>query len=727
MVRDSVSLNIPDSQKDERWHKLYCDSLISRSNFDPASLHEIVYAYDYTQGFVDAHRDHNYVITSENGVQYPVDFINFNEIQGFVDQLIGEAHRKGFELTTKAASKHALSRKRQAEIEMEVDFGMMELYARDQRLMGIPVMRPDMPMSEGELAEKKKNYKEQGELIYQRMLDYWVLKYRWKKQVDQLLEDAIVGGRCFKQSMLVNGFPKPEVLDPRSVIWDQSCTDPWLSDAQYVGWLKYMPLTRVQEYWHLTSDEVKQIETNGGQMVSLGGSEGASYRAVRNWNGEKQVLVARMEWKDTKKKIGFEYTSSTGVKHYMLKNEEIDPEDAKKKIDTNAKRRKASRVVQKDVEIVRQCTVIGGTIVRDWGPLENMVRTTDDWETTGFSITGYLPKWKFGRNVSIVQQLIPLQKLKDRALYYLMLAMKKDRGKFFANDVSQLPDDMTEADQMYVAEMLGELPFHSRRYGANSGYNQFQTIDLSLSRESVLAYVEIARLASAEMARITGIQPSRMGEIQAPTQAVGLTDISRQQSMLRTERFFEGFDIFTEMATTLVLGQMKIAFTHDPQKFAHIVGDEGIAFLQADLDFALDDYGTTVRTSISADVDKAAIQQMTSFAVQNGSLDYLMGLEVMLERNPREALETVRKFSEEQRARQQEAEQRMAAAQQAAMQQQQQAEDAKEQRKAEAQMESPRAMERIAENNNATKLMIENGKNTMKAVDIAARNRHPVR
>lgn len=85
----AVSLAIPDSQKDKDWHKSYHDYILGTTTFDAASLHDIVYAFDYYHGFINAGRDHNHVITSENGVQYPIDFINYNEIVGFVDPTCG--------------------------------------------------------------------------------------------------------------------------------------------------------------------------------------------------------------------------------------------------------------------------------------------------------------------------------------------------------------------------------------------------------------------------------------------------------------------------------------------------------------------------------------------------------------------------------------------------------------------------------------------------------------
>ena len=303
-------------------------------------------------------------------------------------------------------------------------------------------------------------------------------------------------------------------------------------------------------------------------------------------------------------------------------------------------------------------------------------------------------------------------------MYFLQLALKKDRGKFVINDVSQLPDDMTEADQMYLAEITGAFPITSRKYGANSGYNQYQTVDLSINWENVRSYIEIARMVAAEMTRITGVQPSRMGEIQAASQAVGVTDISRQQSMLRTERFFEGLDIFAEMAMSLVLGQMKIAFTHDPDKYAHIVGDEGIRFLQSDTSFALDDYGAAVRTSVVGDREQQAIREMTTFAVQNQVLDFLPGLEIMLEENPREALESIRKYVAEQKNFQREAEQRMAMAEQQAQMMQAQQTEAAMGMEAQKHQADLKTKQDITAANNRNKIMVEGGKNTLKAMEL---------
>lgn len=633
-----VDPTIPDSEKDEKYHQKYHDFLLGGQSvgFNGGTDHERY--WNYYHGIVDPKTEHNHVIRSASGQLYPVDFINYNHIMGFVEVLIGEALQNKQHVTVKALSKTAIARKRRALAGMDVDFKLMPLYIEDQENYGLPMVREDMPQSPADLDYKKKNYKEKGELAYHRLIQHYKDKNKWMGYVERLLEDCFVSGRCFLESMTTPYGPKIKYRDPKTVIFDNTCQSPWGEDMHWIGTIEYMPLPQVIKDFALSREDVRQLQEykDTGAYMSVNGSRVPYF--IGGGGKSELVLVTDIQWKDTKRKKGLHFQSKNGTDHWHIREA-----DARYKQKPKAEKELA-------YDIVRRCSVVGGKKVVQWGELKNQVRTADDWQKTGFTIQTYLPRWKYGRNVSIVQQLIPIQKLYDQSMYHIRLAFKRDRGRSFLGDMSVLPQGFDLRDQAYYGEVLGIIPINSAVRGTGLQYNQFQTIDMGLSQGTAL-YMQVAQWAKQEMEQITGISPARQGNLETASQAVGVMDMSRKQSALRTQRFFSGFDIFTERFFEMVIGQYKIHIGFTKEGIEDIVGDEGMEFFNSDIQWDLEDYGLAIKSEYGTDEDKAIVYEMLKFGAQNGMTDELtQALSFLMEDDPKEALESLRAYTEQKAA-----------------------------------------------------------------------------
>ena len=99
-------------------------------------------------------------------------------------------------------------------------------------------------------------------------------------------------------------------------------------------------------------------------------------------------------------------------------------------------------------------------------------------------------------------------------------------------------------------------------------------------------------------------------------------------------------------------------------------------FIKKSVDFPLDDYNASISTDFVSPEQKKFLMEMTTFAVQNHQIGFLEGLMVMMERDPKEALEEVKKYTQKQ----QQETKRMKAEEMQAQQQMQQAELGQRQR-----------------------------------------------
>lgn len=609
-----------EKNKDKQYHENHWEYLLGSTSFNFDTIAGVKRAYDYYHGDIDP-SEHNHIQMTAFGKKFPMDYINFNGIIGHVRQLKGEFSRKGYDINAVAQSKKALSRRQMELDRMFVQFKLLDLNYGIQEVYGRPMVQEGTPHNPQELQEKQKNFKERGERINDKLIDYWLKKNRWEANRLLVVEDALVAGICGAQNFVTNTGPRFDYLKAEELIWDGNCKDPFATDADYVGVVRFIPLATAIEIGNLDDKAIEKV-LNENNPVLIGGRQ---VTPIQQYGGETYVLYSRMEWKDIEYKDGVSYRDDEGKINYDIINQKGKKPEGK----------------QIPIEVVRYCERFGNCHTSSFGLLENQVRTQDDWQKSQFSITLYLPEWKNGRSASIVEQLIPLQILKDRAMYYLQKAMYKDRGKFWMRDAAQANEESDAEFDMYLAEVLGVVEIHTKMYANNPGYNQFKVHDMSLSADSARVYMEIANMCDMAMTHITGISPARLGDIQGVSQAVGTTEISRRQSTLRTEVFFAGFDHFTEIMMTQVLGLLKLWVLHEPDRAANVIGEEDVRWIQQNPDWAMDDYAAFVTTEYVSDEDKRIIQEYTSNAAMNGMVDYGAGLEVMLSDNPREALEMV--------------------------------------------------------------------------------------
>jgi hypothetical protein len=142
-----------------------------------------------------------------------------------------------------------------------------------------------------------------------------------------------------------------------------------------------------------------------------------------------------------------------------------------------------------------------------------------------------------------------------------------------------------------------------------------------------------------------------------------------------------------------------------PEKFADIVGDDGVSYIGLDIDHALDDYGAYVSLVSNDDKKKAVIDNAVSFALQNGQMSWYEALKILGESDPAEAMAIADKMqAEAERAKkaQQAQEQQMMM-----QQQEQQAAQAQAQMQMQAQAPQIQAQAKVQAANVASDTAIE--------------------
>ena len=692
---------ISEAKKGKEYHQKMSDYIISgRLNWD-VSRSSSRY-WDWYHQRYDARAAHNFLLTSDKGEPYPVDHASFNEILPHIEFSIGDLLSNGFEVHSEPHSKAAMSRRRAGQLEIESDFDLFPFYVQMQEMTGLPVVPPGLPQNEKELEKRKKSYKERGQIVNENLITHHIKENRLDIMNALMWEQANVAGSCHIRREFFNGKPVTEILSPDNVVWDTYAKDPYLSDAWCIGVYEYLPLPSIATRYNIDMASLGNIHNKSSTASFFAVSADTSLRFAIGEGSSRRLLVVTSYWKDFRKKRGT-HTRSNGIDHYHVKDYYF-----------KGKRSKVDKEEVFDVEQVRKCVTIGGEYVPEghWGIIPNQARSSGiGWNKANFPIVSFVPRMNNGRFVTTLDLLIPIQKIVDRSWVMIQKAMRNDRGKAIRSDRATLPENWSTLDQMFYAESYGSFVVDSRKHGIQMTDNQFGSVDMSISSGATF-YLQLYQVAREAMGRIMGIPDSRMGFFDgAASQRVGVARMSQSQSSIRSSYLYKMYYEFLARVHQVVIQQDRWGVTMDPERYAHIIGDEGVAFVEREKEFGHDDYGIFVNTDPVNEEDRREMKELLKLAVSAQQIDIGAAGEINFERNPRDLLASLEREIDRSKQEASQREQDMLALQQ---QQQQQAAEAERAAQHE-EWEYNRQMAQISSEESLQALMIEHT-NKMKQI-----------
>ena len=659
--------NVPDSQKKEDYHKNWASAILNEAvdgRYD-LGYRLMQESYNFYDGVQD-NDEFSFIQESESGDNLPAIWINYNSVRTKVDVLLGELAAKGFDLRARAINKDAVSRKLEKKYEMKAKMMMQDDLINLQEQTGLPTAPVEnLPQTDEELNDYLEyEYKEDCEKVMDAALKYLVKKYEWMRKRIEVFRDLVITGRCFVKTEIVEGMVHYKRVDPRYMVFDSSARDELLRDSAYFGHLEYMPMAEAIQKYNLSEKEIKDlgVETGGQNNAflnifnadSTAVGQDSSLEFVSNSNGTVKVLVFHTQFQDTKRIKRKVSEDKFGNKHY-------------KRVKDNAK---GKDIKMTPVKVWRKCTLIGGSIVRDWGLKENMVRSIDDIYDTRSDYISLVHNFVNGNTISKVDLIKGLQKFKNIAMYNMQLAMNRAGTKGFFYDLSQIPDTWEVDDVLYYLKTAGISFYNSLKDGysrPNPGVNQF---DMTIS-QSINQYIAISQMIDGQIDEITGINEARVGQVAAASQAVGVTQSAITSSQLVTEPLFQAFEFFSEDLFNNLAGLSKIIFQANPDAFAPIIGDSGIDHLEATIDMHLQDYGVFIDVTPPLIQDEMKFEGYLTAALQSGSITIGDALDFINEKDVQYKIRKLKRAIEKREKERAEMEQQMQMQQQEAQAQQQ--------------------------------------------------------
>jgi len=667
MVNNNAFPRIDKSnkEKDEDYHRDWCRAIVSNSFTDGYVQNYRIMAELYKlfqQGTSSDMADH--LQTAEDGSVLPSLWLTINEIKNKVKLLLGELEERGYEIKARAINSEAIARKLEEKERLRVERRLQSTAQFVQQAVGLNVGADEyIPQTEQELDEYMDlSWKDKFVILMESALKFIAQTTHWDDKRLALFRDVLIVHRAIVCNEIKRGIPQARRVDPLCFIFDPNATDDMLSDSTYFGEVEYLPIAAAAERYGLTTEEVTEAYSSYTEYLGLGEqlrpnhSNHSAYSTMPNqavkWfkivDGTPRCLVIRACWNDYKI-ISNKYEENEKGKFLHDVTDDI------------IRKRDKDKIISNKMQTWRQCTLIGGTIIKEWGECPNQGRDLSRIEKSEPPYKVWVPDFLLGKSVSMVEQLAGLQLLKDITVYNMQLAMARAGAKGFVYDLAMKPENMTTEQIIGYMKTSGILYTNSKEYQMGQGnLNMFKEFDLTLS-ESVSQYINIMNYIDSKMDSVSGISAERQGVVQGSSQAVGVTQAALFQSNLITAPYFKGFERFCTRVLNQQAKMVKIAWA-GKEVFATIIGDTGIDFLKDNIDISMDEFDVIVKSLPPLLLDRQKLEQLVGVALQSQQVTLEDALAILLEEDTKVA---VRKFQRKmtlRRVSQQRQEQQQAAA-----------------------------------------------------------------
>lgn len=635
---------IPESQKDENYHKQWVWSILYRAvstGYIPNAYAAMATSYDFYNSDYSIADKYPFLQGTNDGKSLPARWKNYNMIRNKVELMVGEMMVRGYDFSCRTVGQDAVTRKMIARAEIAAAMYMRDLYESgelDSEVM--PMSFPkDLPQDDEELEYYMKNkYKENLEEVMLACLKSDSLRMRYKMMRMRMLRDLFISGRIVTKCDTLNGIPETRVIDPRQAIIDPISFDDMFSNAQFVGDWQYLPVTKAAEQYGLTKEEIEEVAQSGlPSQVWFGANyNNMLYLEPFNMiNNVQHVLVVNAEWRDIKKIRAVEITDKYGNKHIKMLNEE----DKVRSKDIAEGKVKLKEV---NIENIRRATLLGGNIVKNWGELPNQPRSIENPSASRFSYTVVSHAYINFKTVSKSQEIEALQEFKDLLMYRIEVEISTAGRKGFTYDLRYKPSNLALDDVLYYLKVAGVAFINSTASEGTdvpTGSNMFTPFDTSLT-SAINTYIELANYVDQQAKEITGINEARSG-FQKASSLVGVTQAAIAQSTFMTEGLYQTFSEFENAMWQRHADAIKVAWPYNKEKYANIIGNMGVDILFADEEMRLQDYSIYVETRPEFAWNMQQFQQVLAASWQSGQLT---GQEYMMLINNNDVREGIKKY-----------------------------------------------------------------------------------
>jgi hypothetical protein len=440
------------------------------------------------------------------------------------------------------------------------------------------------------------------------------------------------------------------------------------------------------------------VLNSNASVVDIGGSLGNSssgYNAL-------MIRVVRIEWKSFCKRFKLTYTDEDEIPQELTVDETFNL-----KVFRNAY--PDAKTEEYWITEAWEGIKIGTDLYIEANAKHNQRRRMDNPYACKLGYTGLIYNATNSVSVSLIDRLKPYQYLYNIISYRLELAFASDMGKIMLMDLAQIPrsEGIDIEKWMYYLRAMKIAFVNSFEEGKKgpatgkfSSFNQFQSIDMSLSNV-IQQYIQTLEYIKGQVAFISGVSPQRLGAI-ASNELVGNVQRSVEQSALITEFMFDSHNEVKRRVYTALIEAAKVAY-RDGLVTQYVLDDMGIEMLKLD-EFELEnsEFNTYVSNSNKDAEVIQTLKQLSQVALQSDKADLSTMIDTIINENPRDIIRILKRSEEEKYSREADAQKQQLAQQQ----QEVAANQAMHQEEIAERQKDRDVTQYVADTNNQTKIQI---------------------
>lgn len=635
-----------------------------------------------------------------NNIFVPDDIQHYPIAKPYLNVLIGEEAERRFEWQAVVTNPNAIS-----QIEEEKK-GML-----DKKLSDL-IEDTGLPPEEAEKQLKNfmyylnYEYQDVREKRANMLLKHFIKELDMKLKFNEGFKNALIVGEEGYIADIVNDRPVIELLDSKKTYVIRSGYSNRYEDADVIVTYDYWAPGKVLDryYKHLKSKDVSWLDSESSKshsssemsldndeiginiareemlndMIEMPQKMGADAVSGHGDVIDKygNVRVIKVFWKSYKPIIRVKYYDTLGDVQYRFESEHYI---ADKTMGEETEEYWVSEwwegvKVGKDIYPVIQPRVIQYNKFADPG-----------YNHPG--IVGQIYNTGNMKVVSYMDTAKPYQLLYDATMHRLQDALSKFFGSLVEVDYASLPEGWDITKWMYFARKAGiavKDSFKEGNKGAATGKlaasmmgNTGKVINQSMG-DFIQQQINILNYVEAQMGRIIGVPPQRLGEINN-RETVGGVERAVTQSSFITNEIFKIHDNVKKRVLTLLLETAKIAMKNNPQKFQHIGDDYMAEIFDIDDEFLEEEFGILVDNDNDITKLEQNLEQLAHAAMQNQTLKFADLMKLYTSSSMSEKQRIIEQGEEAMMARQDAQQEQQAKMAEAQIQQQEAAAQRKEQ------------------------------------------------
>lgn len=490
-------------------------------------------------------------------------------------------------------------------------------------------------------------------------------------------EEAYIGD-------VFNNHPSIEKMDQNKTFVIRSGSSNRYEDADVIISYDYMAPGLIQDryYRYLSEADTKWIDEASGKVSGSGGSDldsdehgihmarremiqdyiampgklGSSFSKGHSEvsDSEGNIRVIRIFWKSRKliKRVK-KYDQNTGKPVYSYESETYV-----------ANKDLGEEAIDYWVSQWWEGVEIGDEIYPYIKPRDIQYNKFDDPGYNHPGIVGHIYSINSYKASSMMDMAFPYQLIYDATFHRMQDAMSKFFGSLVVVDFASLPAGWDLNKWMFFAKKAGIAVKDSFKEGskgmatgklAGGIPNSGQSINQQLG-DFIQQQINILNYTEAQLGRIVGVPPQRLGDIQNRETVGGVERAVTQSSYITNERF-KIHDNVKKRVLTMLLELCKVAYKGSNKKFQHISDDYANQIFEIDDDFSNEEYGLMVDNETDISKVEQMLDNLTQSALQSQAIRYSDVFKIYNSSSMSEKQRIIEKGEEEMRKAQQESQQ----------------------------------------------------------------------